>query len=870
MIHKLLHQVVERCELAKTDSDAAYFLSLLYLGESIFKTITAVAVSSILDEHDRNRYRLEHSLVRASGIGEWASTLEDAVLGSASQFIIDDARVEQRELTQKVRNDDWRHQVVDELRSVLVILEIDDEVTPQKVNLLRWFRLFALLRNKTRGHGAPSPEKCSSACGPLRHSLDLLIQNYCALQRPCAYLHQNLSGKYRVSPISGDMSAFDRYKSATGAKIENGIYVDLGEHVRIPVIESSAELRDFYFMNGGFTSTKYECISYASGSTLELDSTRYLATPGRLPSSETEGTAKLEILGNCFANVPVSNREYIPREELEAELAALLGKDRHEIITLTGRGGIGKTSLALATINEVAKGKRFEAIIWFSSRDIDLKETGPKPVRPHILNEQDVSEYFTALIDPPEAQEKGFSAIEFFQTALLSSLLGPTLFIFDNFETTSSPVELFTWIDTYIRSPNKVLITTRLHEFKGDYPLVVQGMKKPQSLKLIEQTARALGIEPLLTEEYVESLVTESEGHPYVIKILLGQVAKEKKAVNVRISVAANEDILTALFERSYSGLSEAARRVFLTLASWNSSVPRVALEAVLLRPENETSDVGGAIEALLLSSLVEIDEAVDADDADEQGGVLLTLPLAAREFGRKKLNVSHMKTAVLADSEILQMLGVQQPGREHKIGIESRIKKFVQSVARRVEASPSQFEKYKPVLEMMGRNHFPTWLLLADFYSEVIMDPEEGKECLRRFLESEPSGSRAAHAWKKLADLCHQTGHTLEELHAFIERAQESAISFVEISDIANRFNQALYSGDLVIGREERDIIGNRLLQVMERRLKEAGSNDYSRMAWLALNLQQDAKAAKFVETGLSESPNSDHLLRLKTRLGI
>jgi hypothetical protein len=39
---------------------------------------------------------------------------------------------------------------------------------------------------------------------------------------------------------------------------------------------------------------------------------------------------------------------------------------------------------------------------------------------------------------------------------------GPFLFVFDNFETVVSPGEAFAWIDTYIRSPNKALITTRI------------------------------------------------------------------------------------------------------------------------------------------------------------------------------------------------------------------------------------------------------------------------------------------------------------------------------------------------------------------------------------------------------------------------
>ena len=55
--------------------------------------------------------------------------------------------------------------------------------------------------------------------------------------------------------------------------------------------------------------------------------------------------------------------------------------------------------------------------------------------------------------------EKGFKPIAFLGETLTKSAIGPILFVFDNFETVQNPPELFTWLDTYIRLPNKILIT---------------------------------------------------------------------------------------------------------------------------------------------------------------------------------------------------------------------------------------------------------------------------------------------------------------------------------------------------------------------------------------------------------------------------
>ena len=85
----------------------------------------------------------------------------------------------------------------------------------------------------------------------------------------------------------------------------------------------------------------------------------------------------------------------------------------------------------------------------------------------------------------------------------------------------------------------------------------------------------------LLTEDYRDELIRESDGHPYVIKILLGEVAKARALVALRRIVASKDEILDALFERTYSGLSPAAKQIFLLLSSWRSTIPELAIHAV-------------------------------------------------------------------------------------------------------------------------------------------------------------------------------------------------------------------------------------------------------------------------------------------------
>ena len=202
--------------------------------------------------------------------------------------------------------------------------------------------------------------------------------------------------------------------------------------------------------------------------------------------------------------------------------------DRHPIVTMAGSGGTGKTSMALKVLGDVARLAKtpFSAILWFSARDIDLLPEGAKPVRPHTLSLREFAREFVRLVEPTEKEMDGFKPDEYLAASLTSSPLGPTLFVFDNFETVASPPDVFRWIDTYVRLPNKVLITTRIRDFAGDYPIEVAGMSEEEAGNLMDSVSRSLSIAELITDQYRDEVYRESDGHPYVIKILLGEVAR--------------------------------------------------------------------------------------------------------------------------------------------------------------------------------------------------------------------------------------------------------------------------------------------------------------------------------------------------------
>lgn len=860
-------KMFERLNNSKEESDSAYFYDLLYLGEMLTKTVVLGLISAIVDEKDRNRYRLQHRIVRADGLGEWSAVLDEILTGVASHYLYADiSSNEQLELNQKTEIDAWQYKCVEHLYEAMSVVGLSTpKEMPKKIQAKSWFSNFATLRNGTRGHGATLPSNCSRACLPLENSIRLLIDNLHLFKREWVFLHQNMSGKYRVNKLNTSTNHFNNLKSDTSlqSKHENGLYVFFESRIRIELILSTPELDDFYFPNGNFKEKSYELISYISDKRKEGESFKYLVPASELPSSDTEGLGVLDVIGNYFSNIPPIYSSYVNRKHLEEELyKVVMDIDRYPIVTLKGIGGIGKTSLALSVLHSISKTERYDVVLWFSSRDIDLTTEGAKHVKNKILNEEDVANEFAELLDIRGLKKN--DKIDLLAREMTKSTNGPMLFVFDNFETVKNPVELFAWIDTYIRHPNKILITSRTSKsFKADYPIEVSGMNTEECEILIRKTATEFGITHLLSPNDIDKIIQESNGHPYVIRIFLGEITKNKRVDDIKRIVAGKDDILTALFRRTYSWLSPAAKRVFLTLCSWRSVIPQIALEAVLLRAENERINVDDAVEELRKSSFIEV------INSEKDGEYFISVPLAASIFGKNELEVSSEKFAILADRDLLQDFGAaQQSDIVH--GITPRIIRKFHNIANRISQGKENIEIHLPTLEYLASKYPYAWIYLANIHEEN-NDVQKAQESYREFLKSDSSEIEKQKIWQKLADSYRSQKEWFGEVNALVEMCSLSRCSLISMSEVANVINSYYQSTLINIDTEAKQKLILKMIDLMEAKSPtEAIPTDYSRLAWLYLWLNNTEKAIEVTKNGLNIDPNNEYCKKLAVRLGL
>ena len=845
----------ERILRDKDDSSSSFFNALLIGCEFVTKLVTAMLVGSINDDKDNSRYALEYELVRADGIGSWVDVLQKVCIGTPALLLDEQAKRYVQELTQKSNKSDWQFRACEKLGEALDVLHISSSMEgPAK--FIKWFSSFVVLRNKTRGHGASLPGLMENACAPLAESLNLVLDNFSLLKCPSAFIRRNVSGKYRVSKICGTAPEFERIKSETEHNYPEGLYIALAKLRRCSLLESDPDLTDLFVPNGGFNSKSYEVLSPLTGDSKNIPANKYLKPIQQLPGSATEGGGELDVMGQVFSNMPTPQPGYVARAVLEsALLGELMQTDRHPIVTLHGRGGIGKTSLALQVVSNLAQDAScpYEHILWFSARDIDLLPERAVDVRPDGLSLMDFASRYVSLmgLSPKKSKE----AEELFATGLSSTSSRPNLFIFDNFETVVSKTEIYKWIETYVRNPNKVLITTRERHFNADQPIRVDGMTDKECSLLIRQTVHRLGMSPL-SSEMEEQLITESGGHPYIIRIMLGEMRKSPGKRNVERVIANRADVLDALFERTYSKLSPAAVRVFLILSGWRSLIPELALEAVLIRPSVELLDTQQAIDELVDYSFIDLIE-------NTSGETYLSVPLAAQVFGQCKLRNHPSRGSILEDIHLLQQFGVTTKDNL-ETAVEKRLRTLFANIDNCIKAQGKNLKEFRPLIEYVAGKMPKAWNFLAD----ICLDThEEWSEYLLRYLQSS-AGTDDVEGWKRLQRFYNAAGKVTDEINSLTQLARATAATIQDVSFAAKRMNQLISENKRILEQDDRLQWIRELVAVMNRRKKECSATDLSRLAWLYVNMGEIDNAKTIVLDALRLEPDNIYCLGLKEKL--
>jgi hypothetical protein len=623
------------------------------------------------------------------------------------------------------------------------------------------------------------------------------------------------------------------------------------------LLRTKSECGEFGLPNGGYTDQgEAEFIDYATGRTWKEDAAQFARPPVPLPRSETEGLPILDVQSNVLGNLPSIPKGYVERRSLQEELKRRLLDTNHHIVTLHGRGGIGKTSLALFVTHRLAAmdPPHFEHIIWFSARDIDLRPSGPTQVKPADVNLEAIGRKFGELFEAPKSVDffARFLESPFDQLPYLGS---GVLFVFDNFETMDDIAGIHEFLDTHTHIPNKVLITSRERAFKADYNIEVRGMEVEEANQMLTNAAAELQIAELVTQDVIAKIYESTDGHPYVMRVILGEMAKERRVVPMEQLIPRRRDIVDTVFERSFGKLSDDGRWVFLAVSNWRSVVLELALQVVL---GQRGKDARLGLEECELLSLVTRDYLMD-------GQAYCYTPKLARIFGKKKLEGDPDRLSVNECIEVLQRFGVVSLSDAGRTQQDTLIRQFVKWCFREPFLRPDRRLQVDSLLEGLAHNWPEGWLALAKYREQHDLDAVRVEYALRRAVEEMPLSKEARLARARFA---RDRGDESTFVSSMVSAADVDPNDIGLLRETAGAVSKYVDDYKDEIPPTRRSVYLASVRSHMEKVASKLDATGLSRLSWLYLLEGREAEARKYAEDGCRKDKDNEHCKKILERL--
>jgi len=399
-------------------------------------------------------------------------------------------------------------------------------------------------------------------------------------------------------------------------------------------------------------------------------------------------------------------------------------------------------------------------------------------------------------------------------------------------------------LDEHTHLPNKVLITSRERAFKADYPIEVRGMELSEATIMLRNSALELAIDAEMTPDVIDAIYTYTGGHAYVMRVILGEMAKEHRYIPPRTLMPRRLDIVDAVFERSFNKLSDAGRNVFLTVANWRSEISELALIVVL---GQRGFDVEAGLEECQRLSLIAQNHLPD-------GTPCYTAPQLARVFGQKKIQGDTDRLVLQEDLEIIRKFGVLSSVGPNQQTQEAIIRRFVLWCTTEAEGKTEEaIARLDQILETLADLWAPGWLSLADFRRRTQQPGESIRYALRRAVEEQPFNKDAWLERARFAEQCRDDATRVASLISAVD-ADPSDVELIR--EVALQLANYIDAHKFEIPKTRRGVYLASVRAHMERVSDKLDATGFSRLAWLFLLEENVSKAKEHAEAGCALDP--------------
>ncbi|OFV84991.1 MAG: hypothetical protein A2W26_04695 [Acidobacteria bacterium RBG_16_64_8] len=856
--------VANRVSVTGIHPTADSFLAVSYVAEAGVKLLGISLYPAFVRSAPEFAYKIGHALLHADGLGMWDTILREATTQPRAGFLPPEFGPLLVWLTRKRgrSEEDNLAPASEAARGVLSALGLDEDEIPPILSIRDLISVLVLIRNKTKAHGAVGTDFYAIANESYVRAVRGVLVGNPLLAWAWIHLSRRDNMNVRAIRLLGTAPHHLRQAEANAYHPEApGVYLSPEFSSRIypcmPLIEANRDCTRFLLPNGGYSdSGSAEFLDYATGTASRVDVEAFLRPPAPLPRSVTHGLESVGVQSNVFGNLPQPPSPYVQRLRLQAEIATRLHDRNHSIVTLHGRGGVGKTRLALWCAHTLAAAEpaSFESIVWFSARDLELRPSGPRPVQPAVSDLPGIAKLYARLFNEPSEDLDGFARVLEQPDPITSR---GRLFIFDNFETMADMGSLHEFLDTHTILPNKVLLTSRERAFRGDYPIEVAGLDRAEADELLHTIARDLDIEGLLTPETIESIYTDAEGHAYVMRILLGEMAKDGHYTSPKMILPRRADVVNAVFERSFNKLSAEARYLFLLLSASKLKMSELALIIVLGK---RGADVRSAVEECLRLALISHEPLPDGKRA-------YAAPQLARLFARRKLEGDPDRLLVQEDAALLARFGALGASATTHLPQEDQVRRFVAWChADASGASPDRLRYLESLLALTAEVWPRAWPELARFRRRHGGSADEISYALRRAVEELPFDK---DVWLARADYAQQVGDEQTRMSCLISAVDADPRNVELVRDVALELCRYVDRHKAEIPRARRGVYVASVRSHMERLADSLDANGLSRLAWLFLLENDQTNALKYAMAGHQHDDKNPHCLNILEKLG-